>query len=109
MFCGFLEQDFARVSMLWGLGRLWEVHPRLLPEAVPLLLGFLQEADPQVRGLAAWCLGRSGAPEAQEALEALLEDDGPVELYEQEHLRRTSVGRLAQEALEKISGRQPAS
>jgi hypothetical protein len=103
MFCGFLEEEFSRVPMLWGLGRLWEVHPRALPEAVPLLLDFLQDADPQVRGLAAWCLGRVGPPEAKEALEGLLEDDGPVQLYDQGELRRTSVGPLARAALEQIS------
>jgi len=104
MFCGFLEQEFARVSMLWGLGRLWEVHPRILPEAAPLLLACLRDADPRVRGLAAWCLGRVGAPGAAEALRALLDDDGQVELYDREQLRRTSVGGLAKEALDKISG-----
>jgi hypothetical protein len=103
MFYGFLEQEFARVSMLWGLGRLFEVHPRALPEAAPLLLSFLQDADPRVRGLAAWCLGRVGLPEAKEALEGLLEDDGPVQLYDQGELRRTAVGPLAQAALKRIS------
>ncbi|MHB8066695.1 MAG: DVU0298 family protein [Desulfobaccales bacterium] len=103
MFCGFLEQEFARVSMLWGLGRLLEVHPRVLPEAVPLLLALLQDPDPRVRGLAAWCLGRAGARDAQEALTRLLADDSQVELYDREQLQRTSVGRLAQEALDKMS------
>ncbi len=106
MFYGFLEQEFPRVSMLWGLGRFWEVHPRALPEAVPLLLDLLQDPDPRVRGLSAWCLGRAGAREAQEALKGLLEDGSEVELYDQEQLHRTSVGRLAKEALEKISGQE---
>ena len=103
MFCGLLEQDFARVSMLWGLGRLWEAHPRALQEAVPLLMAFLQDPDPQVRGLAAWCLGRVGPPEAKEALEGLLGDDGPVQLYDQGELQSTAVGPLAKAALDKIS------
>lgn len=104
MFCGFLEQEFARVSMLWGLGRLLEVRPLALPEAAPLLLALLEDPDPRVRGLAAWCLGRAGVRDAQEALKGLLEDDSQVELYDQEQLQCTSVGRLAKEALDKISG-----
>ncbi len=104
MFCGFLENEFARVSMLWGLGRFWEACPEALPEAVPLLVELLKDPDPRVRGLAAWCLGRTGAQEAQEALKGLLADDSQVELYDQEQLQRTSVGRLAKEALDKISG-----
>ena len=99
MFYGFLEHEFTREPMLWGLGRLWEVHPRALEEAVPLLLGFLKDPDPQVRGLAAWCLGRVRPPGLAEALQDLLTDDGPVTLYDREQLRRTSVGELAREAL----------
>jgi len=103
MFYGFLENSFSRTSMLWGVGRLWEVHPEVLEEAIPLVFSFLQDPDPQLRGLAAWCLGRVWPPGAKEALQGLLGDDGPVELYDREELRRTSVGRLAREALE---GRQ---
>lgn len=100
MFYGFLEQVFARVPMLWGLGRLWEVHPGVLEEAYPLLFAFLEDLDPQVRGLAAWCLGRVRPPGIEEALEPLLADDAPVELYDREQLKQTTVGRLAREALE---------
>jgi len=100
MFYGFLEQDFARRPMLWGLGRLWEVHPGILEEAVPVLFAFLGDPDPQMRGLAAWCLGRVRPPGMQEALQPLLADDGPVELYDREQLRRTTVGQLAREALD---------
>ncbi|MBI4644278.1 MAG: HEAT repeat domain-containing protein [Deltaproteobacteria bacterium] len=99
MFYGFLEHDFSRAPMLWGLGRLWEVHPGALEEAVPLLFTFLGAPDPQVRGVAAWCLGKVRPPGMAEALQGLLGDDGPVELYDQEQLRRTTVGRLAREAL----------
>jgi len=99
MFYGFLEQDFARIPMLWGLGRLWEVHPQALPEAVPLLFGFLKDPDPQVRGLAVWCLGRVRPEGMDEALPALLEDDAPVEFYDREQMQHTTVGQLAREAL----------
>lgn len=99
MFYGFLGHDFSRAPMLWGLGRLWEVHPQALEEAVPLLFAFLEAPDPQLRGLAAWCLGRVRPPGMAEVLPGLLGDDGPVELYDREQLRRTTVGQLAREAL----------
>jgi HEAT repeat protein len=99
MFYGYLENDFARTTMLWGLNRLFEAHPGALEEAVPLVLSFLKDADPQVRGLAARCLGRVGSPQAKEPLEGLLGDDSPVELYDRGELRVTTVGRLAREAL----------
>jgi hypothetical protein len=99
MFCGFLEEEFSRRPMLWGLGRLWEVHPSVLEAAVPLVFAFLKDPDPQIRGLAAWCLGRVDPQGGAEALKGLLDDAGAVELYDREELRRTTVGQLAREAL----------
>ena len=99
MFYGFLEMEFSRGPMLWGLGRLWEVHPQVLEEAVPLLVSFLRDPDPRVRGLAVWCLGKVGLSGAKEALQALRGDNSPVDLYDGEELHHTSVGQLAREAL----------
>ena len=99
MFYGFLQNPFARMTMLWGLGRLWEVRPQALDEAIPLVFDFLKDPDPRMRGLAAWCLGRVKPPGLAEALSGLVEDDGPVELYDRGQLGRTTVGSLAREAL----------
>ena len=99
MFYGFLEQDFSRAPMLWGLGRLGEVHPELLQEILPLVPSFLKDADPQVRGLSAWCLGKVRHQPAAAALETLLADDSPVQIYDRGELHRATVGRVAQQAL----------
>ncbi len=99
MFCGFLEEPFSRAPMLWGIGRLAEVHPESLSEVCPFIFTCLTDADPQVRGLSAWALGKLNAREAREPLKKLLEDDAPVEVYDQGELRRTTVARLAREAL----------
>jgi HEAT repeat protein len=99
MFCGFLEEPFSRASMLWGIGRLAEVHPEKLDEVRPFILPLLRDNDPQVRGLSAWALGKLKDQEARGQLETLLDDEGPVELYEHGDLRRTSVARLARNAL----------
>ncbi|MFI5329802.1 MAG: DVU0298 family protein, partial [Desulfobaccales bacterium] len=36
MFCGFLEEEFSRAPMLWGVGRLAEVAPDRLNEVLPV-------------------------------------------------------------------------
>ena len=59
----------------------------------------LTDDDPQVRGLSAWALGKLKHREAKGPLEKLVEDEEPVELYDGGELHRTTVGRLAQEAL----------
>ena len=99
MFCGFLEEPFSRAPMLWGIGRLAEVHPEALGEVCPSIFACLTDEDPQVRGLSAWALGKLKHREARGPLEKLVEDKEPVELYDGGELHRTTVGRLAQEAL----------
>src|SRR5690554_8102737 len=43
------------------------------PEAVPALVRALEDAEPLVRGHAAWALGQVGSPEARAALLSALE------------------------------------
>jgi hypothetical protein len=104
MFCSFLGESFSRASMLWGLGRLGERYPERLGEVLPLVVSCLEKADPEVRALAAWCLGKVRYQTAREALKALTEDNRPVQLYEEGELRCTTVGRVAREALAGLAG-----
>lgn len=102
MFCGFLEKPFSRAPMLWGIGRMAEVHPNELEEVRPFLLPGLEDADPQVRALSAWALGKLREQAARAPLENLLEDEHPVELYDEGELHRTTVAQLAREALKAL-------
>jgi hypothetical protein len=99
MFVGFLEESFSREPMLWGVGRMAEVHPDLLHEVLPEIVPFLTNPEPQVRALAAWGLGKARYRPAAEAIRALTGDQSPVELYDQGRLLATTVAQVAQEAL----------
>jgi hypothetical protein len=99
MFCGFLEETFSRAPMLWGVGRMAQVHPEELHEVVPYVLPCLKDSDPQVRGLSVWALGSLKEQAAREPLGKLLEDESPLDLYDHGELRRTTVAQLAREAL----------
>lgn len=82
MFIGFLEEKFTLEPMLWGVGRMAEVHPELLHEVLPRIAPFLTSTEPQVRALAAWCLGKARYRPATGALATLLGDGHPVQLYD---------------------------
>jgi hypothetical protein len=99
MFIGFLEEPFSQEPMLWGVGRLGEVHPELLHEVLPVIVPFLTNPDPQMRGLAAWALGKSRYRAAADAIRALENDHHPVRLYDRGDLLQTTVGQLARQAL----------
>ena len=99
MFVGFLEEPFSQAPMLWGVGRLAEVHPELLPEVLPVIVHFLTSTEPQLRALAAWGLGKARYRPAADAIMALTGDKHPVQLYDRGRLLETTVGQIAHEAL----------
>jgi HEAT repeat protein len=99
MFCGFLEEEFSRESMLWGVGRLAEIYPERLDEVAPRVAELLALDDPQIRGLAARCLGRVKYRAAAPALRQLLMDERQVRFYNDGEFRQASVAQMAREAL----------
>ena len=95
----FLEYEPLQRGAVWGIGRVAQVRPGLVQDAVPHLLLFLESPDATVRGLAAWTLGLLGAEAARPQLEVLLGNEVEVPLYMNERLMVQCVGDLAKEAL----------
>jgi hypothetical protein len=88
-----------RPGILWAIGRLGERAEPYVSDVVPAVTAALSYADPQVRGMAVWCLGRLGRTALLAERPALLDDDAPVDLYDDGVLNRTSIRRLARHAL----------
>lgn len=95
----FLEYEPLQRGAVWGIGRVTQVRPHLVQDAVPHLLLYLESPDATVRGLAAWAVGLLGAEAARPQLEALLGDEAEVPLYIGGRLMVRCVGDLAKEAL----------
>lgn len=96
------EEDLEhfRPGILWGIGRLGGAAAGVVDDVLPAVVAALGLPDPQVRGLAAWCLGRMGRTRPLVARPELRTDAGGVELYEDGALRRTTVAHLTAAALE---------
>ncbi len=95
----FLEHKLLQRGAVWGLGRVAQVRPHLVQDAVPYLRPFLESGDPIVRGLAAWTVGLLGADAARSQLESLLEDNAEIQLYLNHKLVTCRVSDLAELAL----------
>ncbi len=87
------EEDLAhfRAGVLWAIGRLGPVAEGALDALESTIRACLDHLDPQVRGMAAWCLGQCGRARLLADRPELLDDRGPVDLYEDGHLTRTRV------------------
>ncbi|MFG1690866.1 DVU0298 family protein [Gemmatimonadota bacterium] len=94
------EEDLEhfRPGALWAIGRLGELAREQHSELVPAVAAALENPDPQARGMAVWCLGQIERPDLLSDRPELLTDDGPVDLYQERTLSRTTVGELAERA-----------
>ncbi|MGQ9768591.1 MAG: DVU0298 family protein [Anaerolineae bacterium] len=93
-----------RAGWLWAVGRVAEVIPEPMQAAAPWAEPCLDDPDPQVRGLAIWCLEKLGHRNILAEQPHLLEDDSLVTLYCGGELYTCSVAALAQRALGRCEG-----
>ncbi|MGC9022595.1 MAG: DVU0298 family protein, partial [Dissulfurimicrobium sp.] len=102
---GLLNDPPSRPAIFWAMGRIGGQHPKLVrSNAFFSIFNFLEDPDPNVRGHAAWALGRIKAAEAASAIERMVMDEETVDLFDGEMLIKTTVGRIAREALSNIYG-----
>jgi hypothetical protein len=99
------EEDLEhfRPGAIWAIGRLADVARNDLPTVLPLVIEALDRPDPQARGMAVWCLGEVGEAGVLTGRPGLLEDGGSVLVYRDRVLSETTVGRLAEEVMEKAA------
>ena len=86
-------------AKLEAIGRLGRLAEEYVSDVLPEITSALDDSDPQVRGMAVWCLAQVGRTGVLVSRPDLASDAGPVDLYENGQFGRTSVGRLAQRAL----------
>lgn len=69
-------------GVLWGLGRLAQVRPSFVRDAIPHIASYLASSDPIHRGLAAWVLAILTPVPAPAQLEVLLSDMTEVRIFD---------------------------
>jgi hypothetical protein len=98
----FLEDDTRRAQALETMGRIALDNPELLRKVTFRFISFLNDPDPQVRGLSSWLLGNLGAYEAADLLEGLLEDGSEIRMFREGFISNFTISQIVSEALEKI-------
>jgi hypothetical protein len=99
-------EDLVRfqAGILWAIGRLAEVVLETIEPLVPALLSYLKDPDPQIRGLAVWCLGKLRKAGRLSLDHAFHAQDGPADLYVGGQIIRTSVAELMRDLQERAKG-----
>ncbi len=95
------EEDLGhfRAGALWAAGRLAQEAREDRGDVIPAVVAALDNSDPQVRGMAAWCLDQMNETGLLARRADLLTDDGPVDLYADQQIKRATVGSLVRKAL----------
>ena len=95
------EEDLRhfRAGALWSTGRLAAHAGDQIGDVLPAVLAALENPDPQVRGMAVWCLQQAGETARLEGRADLLGDEGPVELYVDRRVVSLTVRQLVERAL----------
>ena len=99
----FLDEEMLASGVLIAAGRIGEIKAELVAHAIPLILSYLQNPEPLLRGIAAWALGRMRVLEAESELEKLKNDSSLIAIYEEGELEEKTIGQIAEEAICYIS------
>ena len=100
---GLMSDKPSIPAILWALGRIGELYPKLVKSASFFpLLDLLDSESPEVRGLAVWALGRMKSKEALNACRRLCSDGQELSMFDGRVTRHTTVGELALEAVNHI-------
>ena len=99
------EEDLEhfRAGVLWGIGRLGSLGREHAADVLAEIAAALDDANPQVRGLAVTCLSAVGHADRVVARPDLLADEGPVSLYADRRLTNARVGDLARGVVDNVS------
>jgi hypothetical protein len=101
----FLEYPPLQRGLLWGMARIAGTRPEYVAPAVAYLGPYVESADAETRGLAAWVAGLLGAETLRPVLESLIHDEAEVSVYGEDHFTRQSVAALAQKGLALLNER----
>jgi hypothetical protein len=101
-FLGQLDEDLApfKAGVLWAAGRLAPLALKEIESRISALTSCLEDPSPEVRGFAAWTLGRAGRADLLKGRDGLMKDEGELDLYQDGHLVRRRVSDVARGAIE---------
>jgi hypothetical protein len=98
-----LQHQNLRKELAWAIGKIASVKPDLVKYAFRALWSFLGDADPTLRGYAAWALGNIGYEDVMDDLKQLETDDEKLLIFKNGRLEETTVALLSKEAIRKIN------
>lgn len=105
----YLETEGLQQGVLWAIGRVAKSRPTLIRFSLPLLLPFLNAANPTLRGLATWASGLMESEAVKPRLMELTHDPTEIELWIDGIWVKRPIEVLAKAALDTLSRGESSS
>ncbi|HYA26692.1 MAG TPA: hypothetical protein VEE82_01715 [Thermodesulfovibrionales bacterium] len=99
---GFRRDECSCQGYIWGMCRICQVDREKISDFVPELKGFLLSQNICVTGQALWALGELGIKEVAWKIRGFLSDERETWIYQNDSVRRKTIGMIAGEALAKL-------
>lgn len=98
----FHEEKMLSAGVLKAIGRIGMINTGFIEYAVPVVLSYLNNPNPVLRGFAAWSLGEIGTAESLNELQKLINDNNVLLFYEDGELREKTVGEIAAKSIARL-------
>ncbi len=98
----FHDELMFTAGVMRAAGRMGKTHVEMVDYAGPIIVSYLNSPDRLIRGYAAWAAGELGIARASDRLEDLRSDTEVIPFYEEEDLKKKTIGEFAKAALAKL-------
>ncbi len=90
----YLELEALQPGLLWAIGRLARIRPKLMGPTKKFLPPYLASPDTDIRGHAAWAATALDSDILKPVLRSMANDDQVFVLYRDQRLERISIGAI---------------
>ncbi len=95
----FHEEKMLSAGVLRAIARIGRINDEFIEYTTPVILSFLQDPEPIIRGHAAWAAGEIGVKQAVSELQKLAHDNNIFWFYEEGELKEKTIGEIAINAI----------
>ena len=98
----FRRDESTCQGFIWAVCRIGQVDRDKINDFIPLLIISLDSEDVCMLGQAIWALGELKIKESEKKIRGFLNDSRETWIYENDSVKRKTIGKISEEALTKM-------
>lgn len=90
----FHEEEMLCPGVIWAMGRIAETDRELVLSAIPIIVSYLNNPNPYIRGIAIWSFRKINPDGYKDIVRGMPSDKDEIIIYDKGVLQRTSIAEL---------------